>query len=170
MVSRGVIKGFEDGTFKPDQSITRAEFTSIFMRTLCLGKVKADNKYSDVNSSAWYYNDVVTATELGLVEGIGQGKFDPNRNITRQEMSAVVSRFLAKAKLYPIPSETDVIPILDNFLDGKNVSDWAKTNVVHAIKAGLVKGNGNKIQPKKSATRGEVTALFSRMLTNLLSK
>ena len=92
----GIINGYEDGTFKPNAPITRAEFTAIATRFFDY-TAEYDGAFNDVSRSAWYADCVQAAVDMGLVDGYPDGGFHPNSNITRAEAVTIVNRVLNRA-------------------------------------------------------------------------
>lgn len=92
----GIINGYEDGTFKPNASITRAEFTAIATRFFDY-EAEYDGAFNDVSARAWYADYVQAAVDMGLVDGYPDGGFHPNSNITRAEAVTIVNRVLNRA-------------------------------------------------------------------------
>lgn len=95
LTKSGVIRGYEDGTFRPDQAITRAEFTAIAAR---FAKISTDRTvdFSDVSVNMWYYDAVRTAISYGWVTGYEDGTFRPEQSIARGETATTVNRMLAR--------------------------------------------------------------------------
>src|SRR5690606_11235384 len=92
-----IVEGYEDGTFGPDRSITRAEFATVIVRALGLSSKKGTASFSDVKSGDWFANAVAVAAEAGIVKGYEDGTFQPNKVITREELAAMVVRASAFA-------------------------------------------------------------------------
>ena len=91
----GVIGGYPDGTFGPNDTISRAEFVAIATRFFDY-TARYEGAFSDVSSAAWYADYVQAGVELGLVGGYPDGTFDPNGAITRAEACAIVNRVLGR--------------------------------------------------------------------------
>lgn len=89
----GIINGYEDGTFQPNASITRAEFTAIATRFFDY-TAEYDGAFNDVASGSWYADYVQAAVDMGLVDGYPDGGFHPNSYITRAEAVTIVNRVL----------------------------------------------------------------------------
>ncbi len=90
-----IIKGYDDGTFKPDEQITRAEFVTMCARFYNLFDKTTDaksNKFTDVASSHWAYKFINSATAMDWINGYADGSFKPDNNITRAEVVAIVNR------------------------------------------------------------------------------
>ena len=107
----GIINGYEDGTFQPNASITRAEFTAIATRFFDY-TAEYDGAFNDVSRSAWYADCVQAAVDMGLVDGYPDGGFHPNSNITRAEAVTIVNRVLNRA------------PHEDHLLDEDEMNVW----------------------------------------------
>ena len=91
LAEKAIINGMGDGTFAPNKTMTRAEYCTMVVKALGLAP-KANADYSDVPSSAWYASFVGTASDYGIVNGVGGGKFDPNGTITYWQAAVMISR------------------------------------------------------------------------------
>lgn len=101
----GILDGYEDGSFRPNASITRAEFTKIAVSFFKHAGGASSNPFNDVPDSAWYAEFVKTAAELGLIDGYEDGTFRPNAPITRAEACTIVNRTLGRA-----PDKDNLLP------------------------------------------------------------
>lgn len=97
--------GYEDGTIRPGNGITRAEFAKLAVSFFEYEGIKAENGFKDVAEGAWYARYVAAAAELGLVNGYEGGIFRPEAGITRAEASAIINRTLGRA-----PAGTGLLP------------------------------------------------------------
>lgn len=96
LAALGIINGYEDGTFRPNDTITRAEFVAMSMRFADKpGSYR--NPFTDVRSSAWYFEAVTGAAYYGWLEGYPDGTFKPDANITRSEVATAVNRMLERS-------------------------------------------------------------------------
>lgn len=154
-VENGYINGYEDKSFKPDNSITRAEFVKIVNKVFNYTDLGKEN-FDDVKSTNWYYTDVCIAVKAGYISGKGNNKFDPNSPITRQEVAGIITS---------IKNNKDGnIDKLLSFKDSNNVSLWAKTSVEGAIENKYLYGySDNTIRPKSKITRAEAVVTLSRL-------
>ncbi|HHY71816.1 MAG TPA: cadherin-like domain-containing protein [Bacillus bacterium] len=153
LVSKGIIKGFPDGTFMPNNNISRAEFASITVRALGLtceqGKTFADT------TSHWAKDCISTAVANGIAAGLGADKFTPNDSITREQMAVIIAR---AAKL-------DVQEAGTAFKDDTEISAWAKSFIAAVAKHQLVGGfPDGTFNPKGKATRAEAVVMITRLL------
>lgn len=153
--SRKVVNGYPDGTFKPDNFITRAEYAQVVKNLLALTK-KSETPFSDVAEGAWYYDAVMCVAKAGIMVG-DAGKFRPDDYITREEA------FLAFARIVFGVGE-DELPIdLSMFKDGNEVSSWAQDRISALVREGIVRGNPDgKLYPKANITRAEFLAMLTQ--------
>ena len=153
LLNRGIINGFPDGNFRPDQSITRAEFAKMVVLALGLHANGAD-LYPDVISDSWYYSFVAAATEVGLINGDGNG-FLPDHMIARQDAATI----LARAMEY----KNKELPEFDpEFRDSEYIADYARNAVKSLCGLGIITGDNGAFRPADSLTRAEASALFVR--------
>ena len=158
LTEAGFLKGYPDGTFRPDGTITRAEFVRMTNQVFGYKDQVASNLFSDVNTKEWYYQDVMIALQEGYTIGYPDGTFRPNGNITREEVCAITDRILQLSNQVPITS-METITISDR------VSSWAKDSVSRVIAKGLMplgeKGNFRSVE---KATRVEVSSILANVL------
>lgn len=154
----GYISGYEDNTFRPDNNITRAEFTALVIRILKLKTVRYSSSYSDVYDGDWYADYVQTALSQGLLSE--DELFRPQDNIKRSELVKIaVCAYLTEhaAPVLNIP--------LSNFLDMDEISEWAKEYVHTGLNLGLIRGdNDRRFNSESYATRAESAAILSRLV------
>ena len=106
LASMGIVKGYEDGTFRPNAPITRAEFGAIATRFFAeTGATYEPGTFSDVTGDEWYANAIQDAVNLGLIGGYEDGTVRPNNNITRAEACAIVNRTLGR-----VPDADHLLP------------------------------------------------------------
>ena len=91
------LNGYGGGLFGPDDHMTRAQAAQMFYNLLLDQEVSAAVRFTDVPADAWYARAVETLASLGMVEGVGGGKFAPERTITRAEVTAITNRLLDRA-------------------------------------------------------------------------
>ena len=166
LVNLGYIAGYPDGTFKPDNTVTRAEFLKIITGVMNYPEPApaGASPYSDVAMTDWFFRFVMSAAQNNLVGGYPDGTFLPNNPITRQE----VAKILVKAKVIDETTYVTADEMANMAItvpDWATVSDWAKPFVASAIKAGLMKGDptGN-FRPLANLTRAETAVVGSRLL------
>lgn len=153
---RGVIAGYEDGTFRPDDSITRAEFTKI-IATAKGYTTETAISFSDVSSSDWYYSVLKSAVAAGIITGYVDGTFRPNDQITREEASAIIAR------AYSLSNSTADI----YFVDQDQIGDWALPYIKQLYSNNIIVGYPDgSFMPKSSITRAETVQILDRVDLN----
>ena len=106
LASMGIVKGYEDGTFRPNAPITRAEFGAIATRFFEeTGATYEPGTFTDVTGSEWFAGAIMDAVNLGLIGGYEDGTVRPNNNITRAEACAIVNRTLGR-----VPDADHLLP------------------------------------------------------------
>jgi hypothetical protein len=153
LVSLGAISGYPDGTFRPNNDITRAEFVTVLVKALKLpprtGPVFADTEDN------WAKDYISTAVAYGIVKGYDSTHFGPNELITREQMTAMVVR---AAKLAAVSGEL-------TFKDAAQIDSWARGDVVTAVKDGIIHGYpDDTFRPLGYATRAEAVTVIAGLV------
>lgn len=158
---RGLFQGVTDSTFAPKGPVTRGMLTTVLYRQAGQPDYDpGDEKLEDVTAGAWYERSVAWAASVGIVDGMGDGTFQPNQNVTREQVAVMVYRY-AKSSLGWDVSEKGS---LSQFSDRKKVSDWATEGLSWAVGAGILNGkDGGTLDPQGTATRGEIAAIMQRL-------
>ncbi len=156
-VYSGIVKGYTDGTFKPNATVTRAEFAVMLMNALKPQGNGADLKFTDnAKIGTWAQKAVAQAVQAGIIKGNQDGSFRPNAEVTRAEMAVMIANALGQ----PIEANTTT-----SFADDSDIPAWAKGSVVIVKQAGIVQGNSdNKYAPQSNATRAEAVTVLLKML------
>lgn len=150
--------GVSNTEFAPNEPLTRAMFVTILYRAEGQPQTNDILKFEDVAENAYYANAVSWASENGIIAGVSNTEFVPERDITREEMAVVISRY-ADYKGINTDSQSD----LSVFTDANAVSRWARKNVAWAVGTGLISGKGDNIlDPLSSITRAETAAILNR--------
>ena len=160
LAARGIITGYNETTFGPNDTMTRAQFAAIVVRGLGL-PLMTTNNFTDVKTGAWYAPYVGTAYTYGIVNGKTATSFDPNGTITRQEAATMVVRAARVLGLDTTMGDADEILLL--FSDGKKVASWAKDAVAWCCAAGVL-ADGGTIQPTRAILRGEIAQMIYNVL------
>ena len=169
LAARKILNGYEDGTFRPDNTMTRSEFAATVVRSLGLTPA-AVGAFTDVASGEWYAGYVGTAYTYGIVTGRTPTTFDPGGTITRQEAAVMVAR---AAKLCGMDTEMDTAAIRDmlaQFVDYVQVADWARESLAFCYSADILDQSALTIKPTAAITRSEIAQMIFNMLgsANLL--
>ena len=169
VLKSGLFYGTSDTTFSPDGAMTRAMLVTVLYRLEGQPKVTAKNPFSDVASGKWYTDAVVWAAKNQIVNGVGEGKFDPDGEITREQMAAILYRYSEFKGVAPTEGE-----FAAEYPDAGKVSKYALTAMRWANAEKLINGtqNGSTVylDPQGSATRAQVAAILMRFVQNILSK
>lgn len=152
--AKGVISGYEDGVFKPEKTVTRAEFIKMLVGAFGMEHTEELSVFTDVTQNDWYYDSMMIAAENGILKG-DNGRCNPESPVTREEMAALVYRSM--------PSDTR-----DNgelratvFSDDSSISDWAFAPVKRLQEKGIINGmNDGSFMPKASVTRAQAAKVI----------
>ena len=151
------VNGYADGTFGGERHITRSEVAALISR-VSEGFDKGKSygvAFKDVPDGVWYANNLGYCVEAGLIQGRGNGMFDPNANITRAEFAAIVARFLG------LPNE--VVDTKVSYTDTSG--NWADGYIAQLTVKGIVDGKGDgKFDPNAVITRYEAVTMLNRAL------
>lgn len=154
---RGIVSGTGPYRFEPDRTITRAEAAALIVRSFgaSLEPSAGVPAYRDLDRSHWAYETIVKATAAGIVNGLPDGNFGPDRPVTRAEIAVMIGRAL---KLPPHPSASAVFADLDP-------DHWAAPMILRLREAALLNGYpGNTVRPDQQASRAEFSAILYRAL------
>ncbi|HBL50396.1 MAG TPA: cell wall-binding protein, partial [Firmicutes bacterium] len=156
----GFFSGTSATTFDPKGTMTRGMFVTVLGRMAVIDPANYTDEagFTDVAEDAWYAPYVAWAAKYGITGGVGNGKFDPNANITREQMAVFYVRYFEAFDVnYDTGADITTVPA-----DLGNVSDWAKDAVLKLWKTGLLNGDGKNFNPTSNATRAEAAALSQR--------
>lgn len=162
LASRLILNGYAHGKFAPSESVSRAEFAAMLIRSLDLQpNDSAAATFSDVPSGVWFAAPVAAAAKLGLIQGFEDGTFHPNAPITREQMAVMTARALKVLDANIAEGQTVV-----TFKDAASISAWAKEAVEQLNASGIMKGKGtNSFVPATNTSRAEAAVILSRLLT-----
>ena len=150
---RVYLHGYDTGLFGPNNDMTRAEAAQMFYNLLLDKDVPITVNFSDVPADAWYTTAVNTLASLGLVEGVGNNQFAPERAITRAEFTVIAMRF------------TNGEVSGENIFSDISANDWFYDQVVGSIQYGWITGyEDGTFRPNTTIARAEVTTIVNRML------
>lgn len=153
------VRGYPDGSFRPDNYITRAEVATIIARSCLEGFEEGHDYgnpggYSDIGTKRWYTSAVSYCSMAGVFAGYPDGTFRPNEYITRQELALVVGRLAGLRVNMGLPFE-----------DADTVNKWARDGVYTCYILGYVDGyKDGTFRPKNDITRAETVKIFNGYL------
>lgn len=158
--SKGIIAGFPDGTFRPNDPVTRAQFAAIINKAFAPAKIQSCSNFGDVATNFWGFQAIQTSCQGGFLSGYPNNIFQPNQNIPRlQVLVALVSGLKLRT------TDTTVLSV---FSDAAQIPSWATTAIAGATKSQLVVNypQRNLLNPNRNATRAEVAAFVYQSLVN----
>lgn len=165
-VTNGLMNGTGNNKFEPESPMTRAMLVTVLWR-YAGEPAEGENIFSDVKDSEWYAKAVAWAAHNGIVGGVGNGRFDPDGKITREQMAAILYRY-CNSNSISTASRAD----LTGFPDGKKVSSYATDALSWAVAEGLITGSkvGSKtyLDPQGNATRAQVATILMRFIENVI--
>lgn len=153
LVDEGIIEGYADGTFKPADPISRAEFIAMVNRA-CGYTETTKIEYVDVITGDWFYEDIAKAQAAGYIKGLPDGSMKPDSPITRQEVAVILARVMKIES-----SGTEKLP----FSDADTIPGWSRDHIRAMVKSGLISGNPDgSFQPFTAILRDETASLIFR--------
>ena len=162
----GWVSGVGGGLFQPNGTLTRAMFVT--MLAGLAGVDEADypgSTFSDVPVGQWYAPSVAWAASEEIVSGTGSGRFEPNRNITRQEMAQIMASYLAWKGVDTTPGTA----VSDyNIPDRADIAGWALDSVCFCYEKGLLSGRDTGFAPLANASRAEACVVLCELNDFLL--
>ncbi|MHA6483433.1 CBM96 family carbohydrate-binding protein [Paenibacillus sp. strain BS8-2] len=160
--------GYPEGDYRPNRSITRAEFNALLVRGLGLSADDAGGSFVDVREEDWFAATVMAGTSAGLIYGYEDGSFKPNQTITREEMAMMLVRAMGYVQVteHNLSNRTASSSMV--WQDAHQISEWAQAAVTQAVQAGLMLGKQDSVfAPDHLATRGEAAVTLDRLLLKL---
>ena len=153
-----VMQGVSETQFAPNQSMTRAMFATILYRLDGGNGTGTADVFTDVPAGQWYTDAVNWAAENKIVSGIGDNRFDPNSNVTREQMAVMLKNFSDykqdELRVRDTPAD------YSSFSDVSKVSSWAEESMKWAVEKCLMKGTTVGLEPQATATRAQVAQLM----------
>jgi len=154
-MDKGLIKGYPDGTFKPDQNLTRAEFMTLANRAFGYSAV-VPITYTDVKAGSWYAPEVAKAKGAGYISGYPDGTMKPENPITREEVATIIAR------LQHLTSDANAA---GKYSDASSISSWSKGGVSAVTSAKIMQGYPDgSFKPQGLMTRAEVVVASDNTL------
>jgi rubrerythrin len=155
LISQGGISGYPDGTFKPDNSVTRAEFISMINKAFHYNTTAAIS-FSDVSPGDWFYNDIAKATVAGYISDYPDGTMKPENAISRAEAASIIMK---------LDKLTELGAPVVAFKDAASFS-WSKVAIEVVTSAKIMNGYpDSSFKPANNITRGEAVIVLDQALT-----
>ena len=151
LAKEGVIAGYDDNTFKPQQSIKREEFVKMVISASHIDLNKPACKFDDVEQDKWYAQYVNAAYGAGIISGTSESDFGIGRGITREDMAVIIARLVnVEAR------DSEVV-----FADDASIADYARESIYKLYRAGMIAGVGNnEFAPKEIVTRAQAAKII----------
>ncbi len=167
VTQREIFVGTKKDKFSPNSGMTRAMFATVIGRLYerSYGNISGnDGTFSDVSDGMYYSTYVGWAEKNGIIKGIGNNKFAPNREITREEMTAILYRFAEFLKVSKESSETKL-----GYTDVSKIDNWAIESIKYCQKNKIVLGRDDgSFDPQDTATRAEVSTMMKRFVETVV--
>ncbi|MPM14815.1 hypothetical protein SDC9_61179 [bioreactor metagenome] len=165
IAARGITSGTAENSFSPEANLTRGQFVVLLMRAYAISPDTSEDgtvlQFDDAGDS-YYTGYLLSARSLGIIRGIGNNLFAPDKAITRQEMCVML--YNALKVLDEVPEETTGRELSD-FSDANQSASWAQEALKALIGGGVMKGSGSKIAPTAATTRAEIAQVFCNLLS-----
>lgn len=168
--AHGLVSGTGNGCFSPQKTVTRAEIaTMIVNATQHIISYRNDTSisFNDVSRNSWYYTYINKCATMGIMNGMGNGNFEPEKPATREEIATVAANLtllLGSFNGQPVPAvdeNTAKTELEAIYTDAANVSNWAAKFVLICNKLKIMVGSYNRFDAKNDVTRAESAKIFN---------
>lgn len=163
-----LMEGTGNGLFKPDKTLTRAEFVTVLWRAMGEPRAKKAATFTDLKGD-WYKDAVAWAQENDIIKGTGGTEFEPDGTISREQVAVILHRLAGS----PTGMEIMFGSMYDNqYTDSGKISPWAKASLYWALNSQIYCGvtseyvRNNKLAPLDDATRAQIAVMMVRYLDN----
>ncbi|QHN50506.1 S-layer protein [Geobacillus stearothermophilus] len=164
MVNQGIVQGYPDGQYRPNEPVTRGQFATFLARALQLPKATGTVSFSDVSPSSKLADGIYKASAAGLVEGYSNGAFGTYKQVTREEMALMIDRVFDYLEIEKQRAD------FSSFTDLDHLSSTSRLAIANNIYYGIIRGIPNedgtsfRFDPKAEATRAHAAAFLYRLL------
>lgn len=162
LAQRDILRGYEDGTFRPERAVTRAEFAAILLKALPRPVKRSYVPFVDVPARHWAASAIQKAYETGFLSGYPERRFHPEEPISRAQVWTALVSGLA----LPI---AETVPLMELYQDAAQIPDWARGAIATATASNLIVNYPDlrRLRPQQPATRAEVAASIYQCLVYL---
>lgn len=158
---KGIINGYDDNTFRPNNNVTREEFVKMIITATGLYDENAECEFDDVPNSAWSYKYIASAYKNDIVSGVTDTTFGVGIYITRQDVAVIAARILTRLGKTATVGDTTLTDI-------DTVTDYAQDSVKLLNSMGIINGfDDGSFMPHNALTRAEAAAIISKLIANL---
>lgn len=160
LAAQGLISGFLDGSFKPGNAITRAEYAALLQKAFEPKQQKQVTSFTDVKPNFWALPAIQEATKSGFMQGYPRNVFRPDQQIPRVQVIVSLANGIG------LPPATNPQQVLQTYQDAAQIPNYAQGAVAAATQAGLVTNypNPKALNPNRDANRAEVAAMVYQAL------
>ncbi|GGD58269.1 hypothetical protein GCM10010911_15100 [Paenibacillus nasutitermitis] len=156
-INNGLVNGFPDGSFRPDQKITRGELAALVNRAFGFNETEPVS-FTDLPETHWAYPDMTIAAKSGYLQGYGAGVIGAGRTVSRQEAAIVITRLL-----HGDPGTQG--DAAEGFVDADQIAPWSKSAVEAAVSGNLMEGYPDgSFKPQSVITRAEMIIVLDRVM------
>jgi S-layer homology domain len=167
LATQGIINGFPDGTFRPDEGVTRAQFAAMVQKAFNRQPTRSPVMFTDVPSSYWAYGAIATAYSTSFMSGYPDGGFYPDQEILRSQVLVSLVTGLGYSSNNAISSSA-VGQLLQRYSDASEIPSYAQPTIAAATEKSLVVNfpNPRFLNPNRIATRAEVAAFLYQAMVS----
>jgi S-layer homology domain len=160
--ARQIIAGFPDGSFKPDQAVTRAQFAAMVRKAFQKAPQRQEIRFADVPSNFWASSAIQEAYTTGFLSGYPNNRFEPNQAIPRQQVLVSLANGLGYS------ASSDIESTLGYYNDSSNIASYARSPIAAATEKQMVVNYPNVkfLNPESVATRAQVAAFIYQALVS----
>jgi len=153
VTEKGLFNGTSATSFSPNDGMTRAMFVTVLGRMAEIDEsAYTHSSFSDVDIGAWYSSFVTWAAENGIVTGVGEGEFNPNGFLTREQLVTIIYRYTGAQA-----ADQSSLAI---FPDAERISDWAREAFSWAVSSGVINGSDGLLLPGGTITRAQAAQIL----------
>ena len=156
---KGLLNGVGDNKFDPNGTLSRAMVATVLYRMAGSPAVDSTSPFTDVPAGKWYSNAVAWAAANGVVKGTSATTFDPDADVTREQMTTMLVRYAENVQKLDVTPKGD----LSGFPDGGDVTYYARNAMTWCVDNGIINGIDGRIAPKNTATRAEFATIIMRL-------
>ena len=154
----GVLNGYSETVFGPQDNVTRAQLCKMICKLFGVQENKTEKIFRDVNEENWYYGFVNAMYKAGVVKGVDETSFAPEKFVTRQDAAVMIYRAIEKYSAITAEKQTE------QFADGKEISEYARSYCNALREYEIINGKGeNKFAPFDNMTRAEAAKMMSNV-------
>lgn len=165
--NKGLVSGTGSNMYEPSKNVTRAQFVQMIANATQLPKIDKNTKpYIDVLEGSWYFDAISRAKEAGILDKFTEDNFNPNNEITREEMATILAQVLKMDGRQILDSEVG-LNLERIFLDANEITASFKSDIILVYRSNLMIGTGNRFEPKAATTRAQAATVQMNLLREL---